>query len=825
MKRFLTLSCLSVLLTAALLPAADLRSLAPDPPQYFTTELATGSQRYRIRMSGAVDGESTRDPVGYWAYDQFWEPNLYVRLENIGSTAVVNPWLRRADRPDTRSLERLASSIVAPGMSERDRARALWEWQIKHRFHATTEDFEVDDAVKVHNCYGYTLCYNESLVLSDLWRAAGLRVRQGFPNGHSTAEVFYEGGWHYLDSDESIICLKRDNRTIASEAEVVADHDLMKRTHTYGPLHTDSRARDENSVALHYWEGERSGEQPTRTVHTMDFTLRPGESLTWAWHPGWRFHGMPFEWDAAGGDRANKRWRLLPHVMNGELGWTVDLADPSLQEYFTLSGVERRAEGLWLAADSGSVVLTVASAWPVVGGKLEVDFLRRDFARERVRVLLSLDQGASWKELWVCFDSDFARGYINLDEHFPAADPARYRYLLRFDLLSAAPEPRVLLAGFSLRSTLQMNRLSLPGLSLGNNEFRYEDQSPRPGRVRITHAWRELDRPELAPGKIRNALHPPDGGRAGGTEFAFRWAPPTTGAPATDYEFQLSEHSDLRWVLSPNFHKLIGRTADRGTERYTLPGSGLLNPGQSYYWRVRARSRAGVWGPWSKIFSFTPEAPAVPVEVSATFDPETRAARLSWTTGQGGSSPARWRIYGSQERGFTASDTAYAIQAGLEGTRNSPLNLLVELAGNQHCWEIPPALWRPWYRVAAVDEQGRVSGPSAQAELAHPLIVTGDLPEGTAGSYYQARPELCRSIGHLVSADENGLHYQMCFRAGDEPQFELSGAPSGVTVDPQSGMIAGFLPAGSAGEYRLTLAVTDRRSGRQDRRALILRVR
>ena len=170
--------------------------------------------------------------------------------------------------------------------------------------------YEVNDVIKRFNCYGYTLCQNESVILSDLWRTAGLKIRSGWPNGHSTAEVWYDGMWHLLDSDEHIICLMPDNKTIAGEEEIVADHDLMKRVHSYGPLHDRDRFRDESSSALHFYEGVRTGEDASETHHTMDFDLRPGESITWAWNAGNRYHSAyDTDW--------NRHWRLIANVMDG----------------------------------------------------------------------------------------------------------------------------------------------------------------------------------------------------------------------------------------------------------------------------------------------------------------------------------------------------------------------------------------------------------------------------------------------------------------------------------------------------------------------------
>jgi hypothetical protein len=62
--------------------------------------VTSGKHTYTVTMGGTIDGEMTRDPVGYWAYDQYWEPNLYVRVENVGDETVINPWLLRKG-PDT----------------------------------------------------------------------------------------------------------------------------------------------------------------------------------------------------------------------------------------------------------------------------------------------------------------------------------------------------------------------------------------------------------------------------------------------------------------------------------------------------------------------------------------------------------------------------------------------------------------------------------------------------------------------------------------------------------------------------------------------------
>ena len=291
----------------------------------------------------------------------------------------------------------------------------------------------------------------------------------------------------------------------------------------------------------------------------------------------------------------------------------------------------------------------------------------------------------------------------------------------------------------------------------------------------------------------------------------FEWNPGPGPVPA-DYEFELSEFKDMRWVLSPNFHKLVSRTADRSTSSYSLASAGLLNPGQAYYWRVRARSQDEVWGPWSKTFSFSAVAPAVPVNATATFNRERRIAMLAWQGGKGGTAPVRFLIYGSEERGFSANDKPYESNAGLEGIRTQPANLLLETRDASSSVQIPEELWRPYYRIVAVDQEGRKSGVSDIATLSHPLIATTNLPPATAQQFYQVRIKTNASIGHLVSADEDGKSYQLRYRAGDDLVFELSGAPPGLSID-STGLISGFVQAGKNEHYELTVEVKGNASG------------
>ena len=244
-------------------------------------EITAGRAAYAIDQGGTMDGQNCRSPQSaYLAFQQTWESNRSVRIENIGTSDVVNPWLSNG-RNNFRTLDEIAASAVRPGMSDGEKAYALWWQEIQYRYHWNHGDnFELCDPVKVFNIYGFNTCGNDSICMAGLFRKAGLtRIAPCRAVGHCISQTFYDGGWHLLDGDMNAVYLLRDNQTIAGEQDVVHDRDLVRRTHTEGILEPDANHRgDEHEAALYVVEGPVTGERNCTDKTTMNMTLRPGEA-------------------------------------------------------------------------------------------------------------------------------------------------------------------------------------------------------------------------------------------------------------------------------------------------------------------------------------------------------------------------------------------------------------------------------------------------------------------------------------------------------------------------------------------------------------------
>jgi hypothetical protein len=820
-------------------PKAKWHSIEGDREKTYEEVIDTGSHVYGVTMEGSVDGVMTRMPISYGAYYQGWQPNRFVRLENIGKTDVVNPWITVNGKRNWRTLKDIADEATAGCTSQREKARAVWEFQRNHRFHATTWDRECDDAVKVYNIYGYTLCGNDAKVMSDLWKAAGLRTRRGYPVGHSVAEAFYDGEYHLLDGDEHAIYLRRDNATIASEAEVVRDHDLVKRTHTYGIERGDSRATDEFSASLYGYEGTRRGELGGRTSHTMAYTLRPGESIEWRWdHIGKQYtagtQAPDGKWRRDGeGDLAVWGQRAYDNMRNGIMRYTPDLESPvcrrAIESESNVAGVwEDRVRPAIHPSRPGrpaQVTWKIASAYVIVGGRIKARF-RRKGVGNFLQVKLSRDAW-QWETLWKARTTgDFRRELVFDDKLSPRGFP-QYEYFLRVEMGSRTAKSDVGIESIEFVTDVQMSLLGLPELELGENLVRYADQTKGPRRVRITHAWVERTgwrRPD-APG----TMMPADGATVEGTLAKFRWAAPahSRSSEVDDYHLQLSSTPDMRWPLSPNFDKLISRTAWRGKAEWVTPSAGLLNPGTDYYWRVRAKNANGVWGPWSKVTSFGCAAPGVPINVKAITD-EAGSVVLKWDVNPRGEQPAQFRIYGSNEKGFTVSDTEYMVVMGRGfckdmnqfnakddiADRNSvktPANFMTATNKNSLTvvgagLDIPNAN-KAFYRVVAVDENGNVSGASDYADFSRPFIFTR-LPEKVrVGTALKHKLGVVASIGDLKCK----LGYKAAFWDREDLSFSVVRAPQWLQLDPQTGELSGTPGVKDVGEYEVVVQVTNSR--------------
>ena len=682
-------------------------------------------------------------------------------------------------------MSAIVAQAVTHGMSEKEKATALWWQQIQHRFHYQGDNNDLLSPVKVLNVYGHNTCGNDSICLAGLWKSAGLKVAPARLVGHCVTQVFYDGGWHLYDGDMHSVYLLRDNETVAGEQDLVRDHDLIKRTHTQGILRPQGRAGDEWEASIYVFEGPVTGDRNADRQSSMNLTLRPGEALVWRWghtEPA-KFFGSP-------------EHKFVDRICNGLWEYRPDFAQPAWRRGAdAVTAVVESDDGLQAeAGQTGEIVWTIRAPYVLVGGKLDVEGTAAEFE-------ISFD-GKTWE----------AAGQ-DLDRFFPPVGTARYSYQLRCRLEGPAR-----LRKLGIVNDLQMAPLSLPEMGVGTNRFTYADETKGERTVRITHEWveRSLSRPPAAPAA---PVSPRDRGESEGTQVVFEWQPAIDpdGDRIADYHFELSPRPDMKWPLSMSFAKLISRTRDAGTARYTLPAPGELNPDREYFWRVRPRDAHGLWGEWSPTWRFTPRGPTPPLALDLKFDAEQNVGTLRWQPNPLGRKPVAYRVYASDEKGFSISETPVSIPAGVydfhrqESTKapaQFPANFVAETQATELVVVKPgvraAAANRAFFRVVAVDEAGNRSGPSDYVAAPRPVIHSRPVQKAKVGAEYRYTVESIRSLGDVRTRVVDGREV-MNFWDVEQPRFELEQGPQWLAIDPTTGLLSGTPK--SAGRDDVVVAV------------------
>jgi hypothetical protein len=771
--------------------------------------VSAAGEQYVLRMGGTLDSFNTRSPtrISSHPWEQAYQPMRFVRIENTGDSDLVNPWLQVNGRGLWRTLPEIVDSALRAfgdpkTMTDAEKARAIYEYHRRHRFHASPGDYENHDPVKMFNIYGYGLCGDSAPVLQELWRAAGLQARRGFPMGHCTTEVWYDQEWHMLDSDVQTIVLERDNATVAGEDDLVRDHDLLKRMHPF-----------EGQAPLYTFDGTRSGTFLSHSGHTMHLTLRPGEALEWRWGNSGKHHQSPdldteihlFSSTHLGDHWGPRAWALL---QNGKWIYEPPLRDPAAQRAVEAENIRWGGAGNALPAapakpgERASLTWKMQSPYVMVGGTLSA---RLKCGHGSRCAFLFSDDGVKWSPVAEASGED-TRIRASLDPYLPEKGAARYSYFLRLEMLAESSVEEVGLESLAIENDLQMAPLSMPALQLGDNRIRFLADNADSASARITFDWVERSSAR-EPSPPANPAFPSNGAEVEGTKLTFQWpdAIPNDGAAITDYQFQLSDRQDVRWALASNFDLLISETDNRGTTSFELKQPGLLNPDQPYYWRVRAKTEKGVWGPWSPVWSFVSRAPGVPRQLRL-YQAGNDKHELAWDINPNGRKPVRFEIYASDEKGFSVSDAPYQVPAGNQQSRGLfPGQKYVTFSANHlKTVEASPFALNPqraFYRVVAVDEKGNRSGPTNYVSAPRPFIYTQPPAQAKIGKNFVYEAKTVVSIGDFTfrALGANPNSYHSAYWDADKPTFTLleeeprCGHPDAIwaSIDSETGVLSG----------------------------------
>jgi hypothetical protein len=254
------MACLPVGTALVLLLAA-----APGPyvleraPREHVEEISAATHTYDVTLGGTLDGFNTAQYLDTYGackrLESKFEPDEYLVLENVGQTDVVGPRIVIDGRRDWYSVESILAGILKPGLSEAEKAIAIWGFTASHEVqchennrrvgppypdpasHPSRNEFrERADPVKAANCYYCSGCSLSAANFVVLCRQADLVARAVWMcpadqyETHCVAEVLYGGAWHLFDPECRCFYLEADNRTIASYQTLHENPSLALRT-------------------------------------------------------------------------------------------------------------------------------------------------------------------------------------------------------------------------------------------------------------------------------------------------------------------------------------------------------------------------------------------------------------------------------------------------------------------------------------------------------------------------------------------------------------------------------------------------------------------
>jgi hypothetical protein len=639
------------------------------------------------------------------------------------------------------------------------------------------------------------------------------------------AKIRYEGKDHYFDDilsanehdpayeqgfSRSMTTCRRgsfppalDNLTVASPEELLEDPYLLFRLNRLPHpvrrhlcyLRTVTKPNDWSPVTEEYADPA-----------DMGMNLRPGEQIIF------RTCFM--------GKHLGTYWPT-DNIVSGELRYIPSLGNPGDTGLFRQSeNLEKiRTERGWTLqivndSEPGVLEIDVYCPWGITGGRIGGIF---ELSGGTVEIYIQPPGGSVKKigsvtgdkvlEYSPCFDN------IRELEHTGSFDPASgslregpplQKYTARYVLTASGQGAIPLIHQLKIETDFQVNAVSIPMLRCGVNSYIYSQRSGNNSAVNIRFRWVESGI-VAPPPKPRFPIFPGRGGEADTPEFRFLWEMPagTTGEEIHDFEFFLSERRDFVYPLAPCFETFTGN----GNPVLENPGPTFFNPGNTYYWKVRALGRNGIWGEWSDPWAFVYTGVGKPVIEGFTIEGETIS--ISWKPGPG-KLPVKYEVFGSNEQGFIPVSGSFNIAQAMESRETVlyPANKAGEVTGCTLPVAGPnragPGLNRVYYRIAAVDETEGRSCPSECIELPFPFVYS--VPPDTVRP---GEPFLYR-IKALYRSSEAGYKGKiktiMEYRT-DTVKYSLVCGPDWISLDETTGILTGTPKKGKSGQVKISVRI------------------
>jgi hypothetical protein len=434
---------------------------------------------------------------------------------------------------DVSSLEAWKQAFITPGMSDEQKAEAIWRTVVMFRHQEVPPNEFLDgeghphDPIKDFNVYGYGQCCCASANVEALARYAGLETRGWGITGHSVPEIKIGGNWCMFDAslinyfkkpDGSVAGVEEVGKNItdwyAAHPEFKGNSDKLLKYMRHdgwknGPeLVAGGTGYDDNGwlpAATHGWYSSMSEfgnpaknfvyEYGSAVGYQVNIQLRPGEKLVRNWsNKGLHVNmlegkslGVLTESpaDPHGQMRYAPRFGdlTLGRVGNGTLEYDLPLAggrfrDGMLQVDNLADADKPSGPTIFVkdAAEPATLVFRMPSSYVYLGG--ELDFTPIVGPGGSIGVSLSDNNGLDWKE--IAKVDDAAAGGRGQKVDLKPFVYRRYDYRLKFVLKGKGTG----LNAVKVTHDIQHSQRPLPVLDKGDNHITFSE-GPQEGTVTV----------------------------------------------------------------------------------------------------------------------------------------------------------------------------------------------------------------------------------------------------------------------------------------------------------------------------------------------------
>ncbi len=429
---------------------------------------------------------------------------------------------------DVSSLEAWKRSFLKPGMTERQKALAIWETVVKFRHQDVPplefldHEDQVHDPIRAFNVYGYSLCSGTAAYVEALARYAGLEARGWGITGHSVPEIKIDGHWSMLDAS-LINYFPKPDGTIAGVEEISKEvADWYNRNPEYrnnrdklyrfmaaggwrkGPaILAGSKTFDDNGwqpAATHGWGDTMLEYGNLKANFLYDYSaavgyevnvqLRPGELLTRNWSnkglhvnvppDGTSPHALNLSTDNPGeqlrycrryGDLAPGRIGNGTHVYSVPVS-AAALLDSAFAADNLVAGGQSPALRAQDSSRPGVLILRMPSSYVYLSGSADCKAVVGPGGR--IAVQFSDNNGLDWKDVKTLT----ASGEQRLD--LKPLVFCRYDYRLKLTFHGKGTG----LDALKIRHDIQHSQRPLPALARGENTITFSS-GPQEGTITV----------------------------------------------------------------------------------------------------------------------------------------------------------------------------------------------------------------------------------------------------------------------------------------------------------------------------------------------------